>query len=52
MNDNNSHWYLCVVNFQKSCIHIFDSSPSASSTDSRKKAVQTVVHVNFYLSFI
>ncbi|XP_030960985.1 putative ubiquitin-like-specific protease 1B [Quercus lobata] len=45
MNDNNSHWYLCVIDFssRKKCIHILDSLPSTTRQDIRIKNVQTVV---------
>uniref|UniRef100_A0A7N2R986 Ubiquitin-like protease family profile domain-containing protein n=1 Tax=Quercus lobata TaxID=97700 RepID=A0A7N2R986_QUELO len=45
MNDNNSHWYLCVIDFssRKKCIHILDSLPSTTRQDIQIKNVQTVV---------
>uniref|UniRef100_A0A7N2MKR8 Ubiquitin-like protease family profile domain-containing protein n=3 Tax=Quercus lobata TaxID=97700 RepID=A0A7N2MKR8_QUELO len=45
MNDNNSHWYLCVIDFssRKKCIHILDSLPSTTRQDIRIKNVQIVV---------
>ena len=43
MNDNNSHWYLCVVDFAKRFIYILDSLQSTTSEDIRTKNVITVV---------
>ena len=51
MNDNNSHWYLCVVDFssRKKCIHILESLPSTTGQDIRIKNMQTVVQSLFLL---
>ena len=43
MNDNNSHWYSCVVDFAKRFIYILDSLQSATSEVVRTKNVKTVV---------
>ena len=43
MNDNNSHWYLCVVELSKECIYILDSLPSTTGQEIRTKDVITVV---------
>ena len=44
MNENNSHKYLCVIDFSsKRCTHILDSLPSTTGQDIRTKNVQMVV---------
>nr|POF25057.1 zinc finger bed domain-containing protein ricesleeper 2 [Quercus suber] len=44
MNDNDSQWYLCVVELiPKKCIYIMDSLPSTTKQDIRTKDVKTVI---------
>ncbi|XP_050275879.1 uncharacterized protein LOC126717926 isoform X2 [Quercus robur] len=43
MNDNNCHWYLCVVDFAKRFIYILDSLQSTTSQDIQTKNVKIVV---------
>ena len=43
MNDNNSHWYLCVINFAKRFIYILESLQSTTSQDIRTKSIKTMV---------
>ncbi|KAF3965544.1 hypothetical protein CMV_010275 [Castanea mollissima] len=44
MNDNNNHWYLCVIDLMsKRCIDIFDSLPITTRQGIRTKNVETVV---------
>ncbi|KAK7860320.1 hypothetical protein CFP56_039740 [Quercus suber] len=43
MNDDNSHWYLCVVDFVKRVTYILDSLQSTTSEVIQTKNVKTVV---------
>ena len=44
MNDNNDHWYLCVIDLiSEGCIYIFDSLPNSTRQDIRTKNVKIVV---------